>query len=188
MSDLTGLLERIVPALNRAGVPFMIAGSFASAAHGLPRSTNDLDIVIDPTREALDQFLAQLPADAYYVDVDVARDAFRDRGMFNLIDHVTGWKIDFIFRRHRAFSAEEFGRRASVLLLGIDVQMASAEDTIIAKLEWSKMSGGSERQRRDVAGIIATVGDMLDRAYLEHWLTALELQPEWTLAQQTPLS
>lgn len=44
------LLERIVPALHSAGVPFMVAGSFASAAHGLPRSTNDLDIIIDPTR------------------------------------------------------------------------------------------------------------------------------------------
>ncbi|MDF3071515.1 MAG: hypothetical protein K0R38_7116 [Polyangiaceae bacterium] len=44
MSSLQGLLERIVPALQNAGVPFMVAGSFASAAHGLPRSTNDLDI------------------------------------------------------------------------------------------------------------------------------------------------
>lgn len=61
MSELRGLLERIVPALERAHVPFMVAGSFASAAHGLPRSTNDLDIIIDPTREGLDSLLAQLP-------------------------------------------------------------------------------------------------------------------------------
>ena len=137
MSGLQGLLERIVPALQNAGVPFMVAGSFASAAHGLPRSTNDLDIIIDPTREALDSLLAQLPSETYYVDVDVARDALQRRGMFNVIDHATGWKIDFIFRRNRAFSREEFERRSAMNLLGVDVFMASAEDTILAKLDGS---------------------------------------------------
>jgi hypothetical protein len=188
MSDLRDLLERIVPALKRANVPFMVAGSFASAAHGLPRSTNDLDIVIDPTHEALDSLLEQLPAELYYVDADVARDALRRRSMFNVIDHATGWKVDFIVRRNRPFSREEFGRRSTVNLLGVEVLMASAEDTILAKLEWSKASGGSERQRRDIAGIIATLGESLDRSYLQHWLHELELHAEWALAQQTPIA
>jgi hypothetical protein len=120
--------------------------------------------------------------------VDVARDALQRRGMFNVIDHATGWKIDFIFRRNRAFSREEFERRSAMNLLGVDVFMASAEDTILAKLEWSKASGGSERQRRDIAGIIATLGDSLDQAYLEHWLRELDLESEWTIAQQTPIA
>jgi hypothetical protein len=120
MSDLKELLQRVVPALQRANVPFMIAGSFASAAHGLPRATQDLDIVIDPTAEGLDALLAQLPPDSYYADADVAREALRTRGMFNVIDHATGWKIDFILRRNRAFSREEFGRRISVSLLDVD--------------------------------------------------------------------
>jgi hypothetical protein len=188
MSDLRSLLERIVPALERAHVPFMVAGSFASAAHGLPRSTNDLDIIIDPTRESLDSLLAQLPPETYYVDVDVARDALQRRAMFNVIDHATGWKIDFIIRRNRAFSREEFERRSPMSLLGVEVLMASAEDTILAKLEWSKASGGSERQRRDIAGIIATLGESLDRTYLEHWLHELDLQAEWALAQGTPIA
>ena len=188
MSSLQSLLERIVPALKNAGVPFMVAGSFASAAHGLPRSTNDLDIIIDPTREALDSLLAQLPSDTYYVDADVARDALQRRGMFNVVDHATGWKVDFIFRRNRAFSREEFERRSAMNLLGVEVLMASAEDTILAKLEWSKASGGSERQRRDIAGVIATLGDSLDRPYLEHWLRELDLESEWAIAQQTPIA
>jgi hypothetical protein len=188
MSSLQSLLDRIVPALQNAGIPFMVAGSFASAAHGLPRSTNDLDIIIDPTREALDSLLAQLPPDTYYVDVDVARDALQRRGMFNVIDHATGWKIDFIFRRNRAFSRQEFERRSAMNLLGVEVFMASAEDTILAKLEWSKASGGSERQRRDIAGIIATLGDSRDQAYLQHWLRELDLESEWAIARQTPIA
>jgi hypothetical protein len=188
MSDLRELLERIVPALERANVPFMVAGSFASAAHGLPRSTNDLDIVIDPTSEALDALLAQLAPETYYVDADVAREALQRRGMFNVIDHATGWKVDFIVRRDRAFSREEFERRSTMSLLGVEVRMASAEDTILAKLEWSKASGGSERQRRDIAGILATLGESLDLIYLGRWLRELDLEAEWALAQVTPIA
>jgi hypothetical protein len=76
--------------------------------------------------------------------------------MFNVIDHASGWKIDFIVRKNRAFSRDEFGRRMKLALLDVPVFVASPEDTIVAKLEWSKQSGGSERQRRDVAGIVAT--------------------------------
>jgi len=188
MSDLRGLLERIVPALEGANIPFMVTGSFASAAHGLPRSTNDLDIIIDPTRDALDALLKQLPPKTYYVDADAAHDALQRRGMFNVIDHATGWKIDFIIRRNRSFSREEFDRRSAMSLLGVQVLMASAEDTILAKLEWSKASGGSERQRRDIAGIVATQGESLDQTYLWHWLRELELEAEWALAQQTSIA
>ena len=148
MSDLRDLLERIVPALNQAGVPFMIAGSFASTAHGLPRATQDLDIVIDPSGKALATLLGLLPQEHYYVDADVAREAFRSHGMFNVIDHASGWKIDFI----------------------------------------SKASGGSERQRRDVAGMLATVGDDLDNPYIERWINELDLSDEWELAKRTQLA
>jgi hypothetical protein len=188
MSDLRDLLERIVPALQQAGVPFMVAGSFASTAHGLPRATQDLDIVIDPTGKSLDALLSVLTPEVYYVDVDVAREAFRNHGMFNVVDLATGWKIDFILRKDRSFSEKEFERRLSMNLLGVEVFMASAEDTIIAKLEWSKLGGGSERQRRDVAGMLATVGDDLDYAYIERWLNELALSDEWELAKQTQVA
>jgi hypothetical protein len=188
MSDLRDLLERIVPALQHAGVPFMVAGSFASTAHGLPRATQDLDIVIDPSGKTLNALLDLLPPDLYYVDVDVAHEALRSQGMFNVIDHASGWKIDFILRKDRPFSEQEFERRRSMSLLGVDVFMASAEDTIIAKLEWSKSSGGSERQRRDVAGMVAIVGGDLDYGYIERWLNDLDLEDEWERAKRTPIS
>jgi hypothetical protein len=186
MSDLRRLLERLVEVLDGAGVPFMIAGSFASAAHGLPRTTQDVDIVIDPaTPEALDALVRAMPPEEYYVDADAARDALRRRSMFNVIDQASGWKIDFIVRKDRPFSRDEFARRMTVSLLGVSVFVASPEDTVVAKLEWSKQSGGSERQRRDIAGIVAMAGDQLDRAYIERWVRDLDLTDEWTRAQAT---
>jgi hypothetical protein len=185
MTDLQRLLERLTQRLDAAGIPFMIAGSFASTAHGLPRTTQDLDVVIDPSPNALDAFVKALPPDEYYVDADAAGDALRNRAMFNVIDNASGWKVDFIVRKNRPFSREEFARRMKLRLLDVLVFVASAEDTIVAKLEWSKASGGSERQRRDIAGIVVTSGASLDLAYVERWVKDLDLQDEWAAAQAT---
>lgn len=116
---------------------------------------------------------------SYYIDLDAAHDALRRRSMFKVIDLASGWKIDLILRKNRPFSRDEFARRMKMTVLGVPVFVASPEDTIVAKLEWSKLSGGSQRQRRDVAGIVATVGVALDRAYLERWVRDLDLTEEW---------
>lgn len=180
--------SRVKQLLEAAGIPFMVAGSFASTAHGLPRSTQYLDLIIDPPSAAeLEALLASMPADQYYVDADTARDALRQRSMFNLIDLASGWKVDLILRKNRTFSRDEFARRTKMTVLGVPVFVASAEDTIVAKLEWSKQSGGSERQRRDVAGILANAGDALDRAYIERWVRDLSLDDEWKAARATPI-
>ncbi|MEO8549903.1 MAG: hypothetical protein ABI678_08010 [Kofleriaceae bacterium] len=164
-------------------MPFMIAGSFASTAHGLPRTTQGLDVVIDPPDEAtLDTLVTSLLAEEFYVDADTAGEAMRNRSMFNAIDR-SAWKIDFILRKARPFSIEEFARRLAVQILDVPVFVASPEDTIVAKLEWSKESGGSERQRRDVAGILAMMADELDRGYIERWVRDLGLEAEWVEAR-----
>jgi len=179
VSGVRDVLARLAVATDRAKVPFMLAGSFASTAHGLPRTTQGIDVVIDPPDlAALEALVSALLADEFYVDPDTARAALRERSMFNAIDR-SAWKIDFIVRKARPFSLEEFRRRAAVEILGIPMFVASAEDTIVAKLEWSLLSGGSERQRRDVAGILATVGAEIDRGYIEQWVRELGLDAEW---------
>ncbi|HEX7665504.1 MAG TPA: hypothetical protein VF407_13355 [Polyangiaceae bacterium] len=182
MSDVVSLLERLRSAFDAAQVPFMIAGSFASTAHGAPRTTQDLDVVIDPPDLAsLDRLLTSFQADSYYVDTDAAHDAFRRRSMFNVIDMTSGWKVDLIIRKQRPFSMSEMNWRTELRVLGVVLLVATAEDTIVAKLEWSRESGGSERQRRDIAGILATNVGTLDRGYLEAWIDALDLRGEWNV-------
>lgn len=177
------LLRAIVDALNVASIPHMLVGSFASTFHGEPRTTQDLDLVIDPTPDQLDQLLARLPIDQYYVDPDVAHDALRRRSMFNVIDMSSGWKLDLMIRKARPFSIEELGRRERVTILGVDVEAATAEDTIIAKLEWAKQ-GGSDRQLDDVAGILRVRGEGLDVGYVERWVGALGLDEQWQAAKK----
>jgi len=179
MSDgLAAPLREIKKLLEAAEIPYMIVGSFASTVHGEPRTTQDLDIVIDPLPSALDYFLAHLDMDSFYVDPDTARDALRRRTMFNVIDMRSAWKVDLVMRKDRPFSREELARRSEQEILGVLVPIASAEDTIIAKLEWAKQ-GSSERQIRDVIGILRVRGEDIDRAYILRWVEALGLEEQW---------
>lgn len=173
----------VLRALEAAGVPYMITGSFASAVHGAPRSTQDFDLVIAPTRDSLLELLDKFPTTDYYISREMALEAFQAEGLFNVIDLNTGWKIDFILRKSRPFSLEEFARRRPVELLGSTLDIATAEDVVIAKLEWAKM-GESERQIEDVAGILRTQGTDLDLEYIESWISRLVLTREWSKAQK----
>jgi hypothetical protein len=178
MHDLSSFLSRLVSAMERAGVPFMLAGSLASSMHGAPRATRDVDLVIDPTSASLDTLLRDLARGDFDLDAGVAREEHRRGGQFSVIDPSTGWKADLIFRRQRAFSSTEFERRVPLSLLSTGVFVATAEDTILAKLEWAGL-GPSEQQLWDVRGIVEVQGDALDRAYIETWLDALGVRELW---------
>lgn len=177
-----GLLRTIIAVLESARIPYMVVGSFASTAYGEPRSTRDLDLVVDPRPEQLDELVGALDPERFYVDPEVARDALRRRSMFNVIEIETGWKLDLVIRKPRAFSIEEMRRRTSMRILGMEVAAATAEDTIIAKLEWAKQ-GASDRQLEDVAGILRVRGAELDVEYIERWIAELELDEPWQRAR-----
>jgi hypothetical protein len=177
------LLALVIGLLERSGIPYMVTGSLASSYHGEPRATRDADIVIDPSREALDQLTAGLLSTGFYVDRDVAREALANRSQFNAIG-TDASKVDFMIRRDRPFSVEEFRRRQSADLLGTPGFVATAEDVILAKLEWAKATG-SERQLDDVAGILA-IASGLDLSYIDRWAATLALEDAWrTVREET---
>jgi predicted nucleotidyltransferase len=181
--SIPDVFRRITSALDEAGIAYMLTGSFASAHHGTARSTQDIDIVIETTEEQLRTFIQSLRTDEYYSDLDTALEAHRRESLFNLIDLQTGWKIDLIFRKARAFSKEEFHRRQLVDIQGIAVFVASAEDVVIAKLEWAKLAK-SQRQIEDVVAILKIKGEALDQSYVEKWISELGLQPQWSIAKR----
>jgi hypothetical protein len=170
------LLAHVISGLDRAGIPYMVTGSLASSYHGEPRATRDVDIVVDPTPIALARLVDDLRAADFYVDAEAAQTALAERTQFNAIGPDAS-KVDFIIRKDRPFSIEEFGRREPADLLGTPGFVATAEDLVIAKLEWAAATD-SERQRRDVAGIVA-VSAQLDVAYVEQWASALGVLGQW---------
>ena len=176
------VFRRIVEHLDRRDIPYMLVGSFASTYFGASRTTYDLDIVIEAAPDPLRGLVADLQADEYYAELDAALDARQHESLFNVIDKATGWKIDLIFRKSRAFDQEEFRRRRPAKLYDIQLFIASAEDVIIAKLEWSKL-GGSQRQIEDVAKVLTIQWKTLDQIYLSKWIEELELHEQWSAAK-----
>jgi hypothetical protein len=165
------LLHHLAQSLEDAGIAFMVVGSHSSSVHSHPRTTNDVDLVIDPTPGQLEGFLSLL-GERYYVSAESAREALSRRSMFNIIDLDTGWKADLIVRKDRPFSVEEFGRRQAQVVGGRALPVASAEDVILTKLEWDRITP-SERQLRDALSVAVVQWPRLDRAYLRRWAADL---------------
>ena len=175
------LFARLAGALDQAGIPYMFTGSFASSFHGTPRASNDFDLVMAPTPEQLRVLKTILPESEYYFDLDDALDALKRSRQFNIIDLSSGWKIDLIIRKPRPFSLSEFDRRFQINFEGLPIFMASAEDVILAKLEWAKLSR-SERQIEDAAGILRIRANELDRTYIQRWIEDLHVEEQWSRA------
>jgi hypothetical protein len=161
------VVARVVAEIEQSGLTYMVAGSFASNLHGIPRMTQDADLVIDGDERAILQLVHLLEPD-FYVSDSAALEAVRLRSMFNAIHLGTGFKVDLVVRRQRPFSVEELRRRQPGALAAREVAFATAEDTILTKLEWARL-GDSERQYRDAAGIVQVQTGRLDWPYLERW-------------------
>lgn len=179
--SLTEFVSSVVALLEDSGVQYMLTGSLASAYYAVPRATQDLDVVIAAGEGGIERIVDHLQGRDWYVDRESAREARRRHGQFNAIDPVGGWKVDFIVRKDRSFSRVEFARRQRATLLDVDLWIASLEDILIAKLEWSRL-GDSSLQRRDVVQLLERAGERLDRSYLEGWIRELDLQDEWSRA------
>lgn len=179
--SVTAIFEKLRSALEAADVPYFFTGSFVSSAHGVPRSTNDIDVLIAPTPEQLLALIDQFPTSDYYADREDALDALRHQSQFNVIDNSSSWKIDFIVSRNAPFDRARFARRTLVEIAGVNVYAATPEDIIIAKLRWMKESG-SQRQLDDIAGVIRMQREKLDVAYVERWVAAFELEAQWDAA------
>jgi hypothetical protein len=174
VTELEEFLRRIIQGLDAAEIPYMVVGSVASSAHGNPRSTYDVDVVIAPTPLQLTTVVRSYQQDLY-ADLNSAQQAMTNQSMFNVIDFSKGLKADLIFLKHRKFDLEEFSRRRKVQLHGNIAWAASPEDVILSKLEWSKM-GDSERQYRDAMAVAAMQSTSLDVEYLRRWASDLNIE------------
>ena len=173
MSENLEFLASIVRRLDTASIPYMLTGSGAMFIHGIPRMTRDVDIVIECDVSGAQQ-LAELFADDWYVDEVSVRGAIRDRRSFNIIHRERFFKTDLIVRKDTEFCRHEFGRRRRMRIADLDVWVASPEDLILSKLQWSA-NGDSAFQLRD-AKQMAMVVPELDWEYLRTWADRLGLK------------
>ncbi|MCL1895799.1 MAG: hypothetical protein FWG03_04555 [Clostridiales bacterium] len=178
------LLIDTIEALEKAGCEYMLTGSIVSSMQGEPRATHDIDIVVEVSRDILEVFFGEFSTDDYYYDPEGAKAAIEAKDMFNLLSIASGDKVDIWALTESAFDQSRFARRQTVDLLGKAIKVSSPEDTIIMKLLWAKMSGGSEKQLFDAARVYDMQSDSLDHGYIITWINILELETQFADMQR----
>ncbi len=173
------LLARVCTALTQAGFEYMVTGSIVSSLQGEPRATHDIDIVIKLSAASVPRLLRTFREPEYYVDATAVREALANDGMFNVIDTQEGEKVDFWVLTSGSFDVARFGRRATESVAGQPLTVSQPEDTILMKLRWAKLSGGSEKQFRDALRIYEVQFCALDLDYLRRWVPQLDIEELW---------
>jgi hypothetical protein len=165
------LLE-VVSALESSSTPYMVTGSFASSMLGMPRTTRDLNVVVELDPQGLDAFLGRFDSGTWYLDPQTAQECVLRRSMFNAIHVDSGWKVDFVVRKDHPWSREEFARRQPLEFDGRSVFFVRAEDSILSKPVWAK-ERGSDRQIEDAGQVVDLQRPILDLEYLRQWSSSL---------------
>ena len=173
------VLSLVASVLEQQRINYVLVGSFASSIHGIYRSTADIDIVADITSEQVIPLLDALQG-SFYVDEQAAREAVNLRQSFNAIHFDSVFKIDIFIPKSDEFSRKQIERR-ELRQLAPDLEqmiyVATAEDTILAKLRWYNSGGQvSTNQWTDVVGIIGASSSKLELDYLYQWADRLGLR------------
>ena len=173
------LLIRVVRVLDKNGIPYMITGSVASSLQGEPRSTHDIDIVVALEAKSIKELIAAFPSPDFYLDEQSIVEALKTKGIFNLLDVSEGDNVDFWTLTDEPFDQSRFSRRITIEFMGERLMVSSPEDTILVKLKWTKLSGGSEKQFTDDLRVYEIQYPNLDMNYLGRWVNELQVVDLW---------
>jgi len=173
------LLTKAINLLCEAEIEYMLTGSIASSLQGEPRATHDIDILINIDHRSVPHLLNAFTPPQFYISEEAIYDAIKYNSMFNVIDTTNANKIDFWLITADPFDQSRFKRKQEENIVGISMKVSTPEDTILMKLKWGKLSGGSEKQFTDALRVYELQFSNLDLDYLETWIIKLEVNDIW---------
>jgi hypothetical protein len=179
VSDPLVVVAALADAFDGLGIPYLVGGSLASSLYGVPRATQDADLMADVKRQHIEPLTRALEPD-FYVAAELISDAIRRRSSFNVIHLASMFKADIFLPRNDEWSREEWARvRTESISIGTDpkaIRFSSAEDTILHKVLWYRLGGDiSDKQWSDILGILRIQATSLDWAYLEKYAAVLNV-------------
>ena len=163
--------EKIIAFLNKYEIPYMLSGSVAMSLYVVPRATGDFDFIVHLQPRDIDSLVENFE-EGYYCDKEAIQDAVLNQSMFNIIDHASGFKADFVVLKDDPFRQKEFTRRIAMEFFGKTIYVVSPEDLIISKLIWIQ-DLQSAVQMEDIKNLV--LSDNLDWAYVDFWIGKLRL-------------
>ena len=180
LSESDVVVQKLAEAFDALGIPYMIGGSVASSVYGLPRFTQDVDIVALIASEGDVAGLTRLLEAEFYIDADMIRAALQYSSSFNVIYLATMIKADIFIPEDTPWRRQEWARRQRKNIgppeNALLTYLASAEDMVLQKLLWYRETGErSDRQWGDVQGVLKVQGEALDFAYMRQWAETLKI-------------
>ena len=169
----------VIDVLEQLNIPYVIGGSLASTQHGTTRATFDSDLVVRMTKSHVPSLVSKLQ-DAFYADELMALNAIKNKSSFNLIHLETMFKVDLFIAKDDEFDRAQIERRVARAVAedsDREIYVLSAEDIVLAKLRWYRLGGEqSERQWRDVEGVVSVQGERLNFDYLHKMAAILKVE------------
>jgi len=154
---------------DRLGIAYLVGGSLASSLHGIPRATQDVDVVAAIQPGDVRDLVAALQ-ETFYLDEDTIRRAVRERSSFNIVHLETLLKVDVFVARQDNVSEQQMQRRQTFTIdpeARRELVVASPEDVVAQKLYWYRLGDEvSERQWSDAVGVLKVRSGRLDMDYL----------------------
>lgn len=174
MTDPFDITWTVVEALDKLGIEYFVGGSVASTLHGEPRFTQDTDLIVRIEREQIEP-LKLAVEEQFYISPPALLEAIQRKSSSYLVHFESGYKVDLMISRERAFELSRFQRKVKLTAAGHEFWVSSAEDIVLAKLEWYRLGREiSDHQWRDVLTVMLT--NNLDQLYLNHWAQELKVQ------------
>ncbi len=161
------IVYQVLDALDAAGVPFMLVGSFSSNFYGVPRSTRDVDFVVNLGNISPAEVARRLGPD-FQLDPQMSFETVTGTSRFIAVHSASAFKVEFFLLSDDPHDRERFARRRLESMPGHQTYVASPEDIIITKLRWSK-SGNRKKDVDDVRNVIRIQGNAIDWGYVEYW-------------------
>jgi hypothetical protein len=163
--------QKIIDVLNKCNIPYMLSGSVAMSLYIVPRATRDFDFIIHLRPDDADEFAKNFTY-GYYCDLDSMKDAIENKGMFNIIDHSSGFKADFVILKNSDFRQTEFSRRTQVNFYDKPIFVVTPEDLLLSKLIWIQ-EYQSPLQIEDIKQLASIAS--IDWEYIGKWTRSLKL-------------
>lgn len=164
-------LFKLISFFNQYKIDYMLSGSVALSVYTLPRATRDFDLVVHLEEKDVKSVMEFFQS-GYYVNEDAVTDAIRRKSIFNIIDHQSGFKADFMVLKNEPYRRTEFGRRIQTDFYGTPIFIVSAEDLLLSKLIWIQEIQSS-LQKEDIINLARL--ETLDWQYIHHWVKELQL-------------